>query len=97
MKIVIAPEKYEPVKNDIKVFLAGGITGCEDWQLATIAEIDSLASNFPEIYENLVILNPRRVEFQINDPNAATEQINWEFNMLEKCDMFSMYFSDKQL
>ena len=28
----------------------------------------------------------------LNDPNAAEEQIKWEFNMLEQCDIFSMYF-----
>ena len=42
---------------------------------------------------NLVIFNPRRDNFPINDPSAAYKQIQWEFNALEKCDIFSMYFS----
>ena len=39
-----------------------------------------------------MVFNPRRKDFPINDPNAAEEQIKWEFNMLEQCDIFSIYF-----
>ena len=39
-----------------------------------------------------MIFNPRRENFPIGDKNAAYEQIQWEFDQLEKCDIFSMYF-----
>ncbi len=96
MKVVVAPEKYDPSPNDIKVFLAGGITGCEDWQSAVLKELDMLVCGVPFVERKLVVMNPRRENFPINDPNAAVEQISWEFKMLEMCDVFSMYFSDKQ-
>lgn len=87
MKVVTAPESYTPAHNDVLVFLAGGITGCDDWQQKVI---DTLAL-WPT--QNLVILNPRRKNFPMDDPSAGEAQIEWEFNWLEKCDIFSMYFA----
>lgn len=43
--------------------------------------------------DHLVIANPRRANFPIHGPNAAEEQINWEFYGLEHMHIFSMYFS----
>ena len=88
MKIVTAPEIYETKPTEVSVFLAGGITDCPDWQKTVI---DALRST-PDL-EWLVIYNPRRENFPINDPNAAREQIEWEFNALEKADIFSIFFS----
>lgn len=86
MRVITAPEKYIRQPNDITVFLAGGITNCWEWQDKVIELLNE--SNL----DNLVIFNPRRKDFPINNPNAAEEQIKWEFNMLEQCDIFSMYF-----
>ena len=91
MKVITAPEHYDLQPGEISVFLAGGITNCEDWQTEVIKLLQK--NNYPTDIENLVIFNPRRENFPINDPNAAQEQIEWEFNALEKCDIFSMYFS----
>ena len=41
---------------------------------------------------DLVIFNPRRDNFPIDDPNASKEQIKWKFDALSKSDIFSMYF-----
>ena len=65
------------------VFLAGGITNCPDWQKETI----SLLAD-----ELITILNPRRKNFPIHDPNAAKEQIEWEFHALNNANIFSMWF-----
>lgn len=86
MRVITAPEKYIRQPNDITVFLAGGITNCWEWQDKAIELLNE------KNLDNLVIFNPRRKDFPINDPNAAEEQIKWEFNMLEQCDIFSMYF-----
>ena len=87
MKIITAPEEYKREDGDITVFLAGGITGCRDWQSEVLNEFD----NDP-CYENIVFFNPRRKEFDINTRSETTKQIQWEFDMLEQCDIFSMYF-----
>jgi len=65
------------------VFLAGGITACPEWQ----TELVKLLSD-----ELITLVNPRRKNFPMDDPNAAKEQITWEFHRLNQCDIFSMWF-----
>lgn len=86
MKVITAPEEYEREQDDVFCFLAGGITGCPDWQQEVIKQLEKAD------LEHLVVFNPRRENFPINDPNAAKEQIEWEFKYLNKADIFSMYF-----
>ena len=44
-------------------------------------------------YKNgLYLLNPRREDW-IEEPGAAERQIEWEFDMIERCDVFTMYFA----
>lgn len=88
MRIITAPNYYEPLPRDISVFLAGGITNCPDWQQKILKQLED---NYA--YDSLVVFNPRRENFPIGDKTAAYTQIAWEFEMLEKCDIFSMYFS----
>lgn len=38
-------------------------------------------------------MNPRRANFPIDDPKAAFEQIQWEFNHLRQADLISFWFS----
>lgn len=85
MKVITAVENYNRQENDVFCFLAGGITNCQEWQ-------DRVIELLSDIDDNLVVFNPRRKNFPINDPNASLEQIQWEFNWLEQCDIFSMYF-----
>lgn len=88
MKVITAPEYYEPYDKDISVFLAGGITNCPDWQSEVIKDL-----NVNNNLNSLIVFNPRRKNFPIEDKTAAYTQIKWEYKMLEKCDIFSMYFS----
>ena len=70
------------------VFLAGGITNCPDWQQEVRKELSIM--DLPEF----ILANPRRENFPIHDPNAAREQITWEYNMLNTSEVFSMWFSN---
>lgn len=92
MKIITAPEIYNDKKNHIKCFLAGGITNCSNWQKTVIENIEEYALDTKVDLKYLDIYNPRRDNFPINNPNAAEEQIKWEFNYLENSDIFSIYF-----
>ena len=83
MRYIEAPKNYIKRKS-VAIFLAGGITNCPDWQ----QELVKLLEN-----TNLVILNPRRENFPIHDPNAAQEQITWEYEHFKKADMISFWFS----
>ena len=86
MRVITAPEIIEKKDNEKYVFLAGGITNCPNWQKDVIEYLGPLRS------DDLVILNPRRENFPIHDPSAAYKQIEWEFDALEKADIFSIYF-----
>ena len=55
------------------LFLAGGITGCPDWQEDVCRKLDDT---------HWIVLNPRRKNFPIEDKGAAKEQITWEHDML---------------
>jgi len=74
--------------NGFKIFLAGGITNCPDWQSDLIAKLRG-----SDIIRDLDIYNPRRKNFPIHDPNASMEQIKWEFEKLKNADMIIFWFS----
>lgn len=80
-QIITAPIEDEPLYKS--VFLAGGITNCKEWQKEVIAELCD---------ENISVYNPRQEHFDIADKNASYKQILWEYERLEKMDIFSMYF-----
>lgn len=86
MKVITAPQEYEREKSDILCFLAGGITNCPEWQKEVIKYLRYVNPG------SLIVFNPRRDNFPIHDPNAAKEQITWEFENLNRADIFSMYF-----
>lgn len=86
MKYVEALNKYEGKGNSL--FIAGGITNCPDWQAELVESLKN---------EDITILNPRRKNFPIDDPNASEEQIIWEFEHLKKADAVSFWFPKETL
>lgn len=86
MILVEATSEYYGVQRSRmpSLFLAGGITGCEDWQAQMI---DALK------WEDAIIYNPRRSNFPINDPTVAEVQIAWEFDKLAKATIVSFWFA----
>jgi hypothetical protein len=64
-------------------FLAGGITGCPDWQ----SDLIEILSGTPRI-----LLNPRRPDFPIHDPSASEKQIAWEHRHLRRADHIIFWF-----
>jgi hypothetical protein len=85
MKVITAPEDIYQY-SDVSCFLAGGITNCPEWQ-------DEIIEKLKDTEEG-VLYNPRRKNFPMEDPNAASEQIKWEFEALAKADVFSMWYSN---
>lgn len=84
MKVVTAPNKVESQERPF-IFLAGGITNCPLWRIELIELLEN---------EKGTLINPRRKNFPIHDPNASKEQITWEYNMLNKvADAISFWFS----
>jgi len=91
MKIITAIENYNLNVLEIPCFLAGGIVNCREWQNDVL---NGLNKKLKDDYESerLVLFNPRRKNFPINDQTASLKQIQWEFEWLEKCQIFSMFF-----
>lgn len=88
MKVITAPQNDLGNFDMIKVFLAGGITNCKFWQADVIERLEKV----PDL-DRLCVFNPRRDNFPMDDPNAAFEQIKWEFDRLQIMDIFSMFFA----
>lgn len=89
MIVVTAPHLYIPRHDEITVFLAGGISGCRDWQKETIEHLYRFVGRDDN---QVVVYNPRQEKFDINNPHAASDQITWEYQYLNQVDIFSMYF-----
>lgn len=84
IQIITAPSIELPKFKS--VFLAGGITNCKEWQKEVIENLKY------EEYEDVSLFNPRQEHFDVSDKSASYKQILWEFERLEKMDIFSMYY-----
>ncbi len=89
--IIESPNEVYSLKNEsnLKLFLAGSITDCPDWQSEVIEKLKDV--------ENLTIYNPRRANFPMDDPRAIEEQITWEYEKLKKSDAITFWFDKGSL
>jgi len=83
MRYIEAPEEYTPSTGELSIFLAGGIQNCPQWQADMTRGLKDTSLN---------IVNPRRANFPIHDPNAAKAQITWEHKYLRVADAISFWF-----
>lgn len=74
--------------DDPSLFLAGGISGCPDWQQDMVAKLRQRTK--------LVILNPRRAQFQ-PDKNTEKAQVGWEHHHLRKATAISFWFPKESI
>lgn len=97
MKVYISPARPDASEFDgsyTYVFLAGGITKCWDWQDRCCELIQEIAKDNEIDTDRLILFNPRRLSFNTADKTASDEQIRWEYDYLNLCDIFSMYFCE---
>lgn len=87
---ITAPWEYTGGRPS--VFLAGGISGCPDWQREAVALFTTYAQMDHGMTEPLVTLNPRRPSFTLDNPMAASEQVAWEHNHLMRADVVLFWF-----
>lgn len=89
MKYVEALDELDAARwGEKTLFLGGGITNCINWQ----NEMCQLLKD-----TDLTILNPRRQNFPMDDPNAATAQIVWEYKHLDIAKSIMFWFSPETL
>jgi len=98
VRILTAPEAYTNTTSirDFRIFLAGGITNCEDWQSEAIERFQG--GDFAKELErrwnrNIVLMNPRRPDFDIQDISQSDIQLQWEREMLEQADLVMFWFA----
>jgi hypothetical protein len=68
--------------TDLKIFLAGGISNCSNWQKEAKEKLET----------KFIVYNPRKENFDVNNPQATIDQINWEFEHLKKADIILFWF-----
>ncbi|MGW0811202.1 nucleoside 2-deoxyribosyltransferase domain-containing protein [Nonomuraea sp. NPDC002799] len=79
-----APDYYVPAPGDPPaVFLAGGITGVEDWQRRAASALRGAG---------VIVLNPRRRRFPIDDPAQTPIQIAWEHHHLHLPQVLTLFW-----
>lgn len=100
---ITAPNTVFSIRErfSLKIFMAGGISGCRDWQRMFV----NLMTNdqrvkIPELiqkpsYPDVTLYNPRRPDFNIYDRDMEDEQVSWEYEHLDKADIISFWFSDE--
>lgn len=88
-RIMPAPDVSKTwVAEGKSLFLAGGISGCENWQSRIVLYLRDVS---------IILLNPRRKDFPIDDPKAAQAQIEWEYNHLRRASMILFWFPSETL
>lgn len=91
IEIAQAPNK-KVIDYGIKIFIAGGISNCPNWQDELVKKIiyDKRIKNDKDV--KIVLFNPRCKEI----PDEDT-QITWEFDRLKTADIVSFWFSEGSL
>ena len=83
MDYIECPSTYSPELFRRSIFLAGGITNCPNWQQEMVRLLSAT---------NYTLLNPRRKNFPIDDPNAGREQIVWAYHALRDANAILFWF-----
>lgn len=80
MLLVRSPE---PLPREINLFLAGGISGCPDWQKRAVRLLEPTEG---------IVVNPRRVGDLAPDGDTAADQIAWEHDALSRAHAVLFWF-----
>lgn len=86
MNYIEAPSEF--VGKGAAVFLAGGISDCENWQSQVVRGLEHI---------DATVLNPRRVSFPVNDNSEHQKQIEWEYRHLRRATLVAFWFPPQTL
>ena len=88
MHCITAPDDFALESWEKSVFLAGGITGCPEWQKEMIEMLSDM---------DYVLFNPRRDDFPMDDPYQIAGQITWEFSAMRVAKAILFWFPEETL
>lgn len=80
-----------PNRLPYKIFLAGGISNCFDWQKHAVEML------FQHLDMPHIVINPRRYDFDITKEEMSSQQIEWEHRMLKTSDLVLFWFPKETL
>lgn len=83
MKYIECPNLYRKRLGEVSLFLGGGITSCPQWQSVIVHWLNKT---------KLILLNPRRTEFDVTDSNVEVQQIKWEFSHMQRATAIMFWF-----
>lgn len=83
VRYVECPQEFGEGEENRSIFLAGGITGCPDWQ----ADVRRMLGG-----SNWTLLNPRRAAPAAWSEETSAAQIEWEFRHLRMADAVLFWF-----
>ncbi len=93
LNYVEAPNDYT-ITDEVSIFIAGGISNCEEWQSNVLKDLER---NRDIQKKNIVLFNPRRANFDINDIKQTEIQIEWEHKQLKRADIILFWFCKETL
>lgn len=88
MKEIKAPDRYDHHRDRRTLFVAGGISNCPNWQSGIPAAL---------VETDIILLNPRRDEFDVANPALEQEQIEWEHQHILQADAYLFWFCEETL
>lgn len=88
MNYIEAPEPLPAKMEQKSLFVAGGISGTQNWQDYFIDKLKDL---------DMFVINPRRKDFDLGKSEIGLQQIKWEYNALLKADAISFWFPPETL
>jgi len=88
MKHIQCPARYEPEGLALSLFIAGGISNCPWWQRDFVGMLEDT---------DLVLLNPRRDEYDMSNIDLEEEQIKWEHHHLALALGYAFWFPKETL
>jgi hypothetical protein len=92
MKIIQSPKQNKQYPTLYRLFLAGGISGCPNWQADLCERFKTTEGG-----ECVTIFNPRRKGDLAKDSNAARDQILWEHHHLMEARQLLFWFPEETL
>lgn len=96
LEVIEAPTASR--KDGLKIFIAGGISNCGDWQKDYITMMREYYNQSTwDTEADVTFFNPRRYNFDVADESMEREQITWEFDKLHQSDIITFWFPNETL
>lgn len=81
-----APENFDDGRG---IYLGGGMSNHREWRKTVV---DALTEHTEKAVCTWLIFNPQMIGYDPSNEELVARHSVWEFNRLETCEIFTMYF-----